>query len=314
MSDATPSAGIDCGKDFLDVGVSPGSDKLRIANTPDGHRNLVAWLAERKIVVVGLEASGGYERPVRDALHAAGLSVRVFDPARVRFFAKAKGRRAKNDAVDAAVIAEFTAVATESSALAVDPAREEVAGLIKARRLLVDKRADLIRAMVHAPIAAREALTRASAALASEIAVLDTAIGHAVKAEATLTDTTRALQSAPGVGPVTAVTLAVRLPELGHVSGSKIAALVGVAPFDRDSGIRHGQRHIGGGRPDVRRALYLAALTAATHTKGVLADFYKHLIQCGKKPKVALTACMRKLLVRLNAMVAKGETWSAEPA
>lgn len=314
MSNSIQAAGIDCGQGFLDVGVFPGTDQLHVPNTPDGHDVLARWLADRSIRVVGLEASGGYERPIRDVLRAAGLSVRVFDPTRVRFFARAKGRRAKNDHLDAVVIAEFTATQTAAPVLAIDPAREEMAGLIKARRLLVAKRADLTKGATHAPAAAQPALRRAIEALAGEIGVLDTAIAEAAKAQPPLLETMKSLCSAPGIGPVTAVTLAVLLPELGRISGEKIAALVGVAPFDHDSGRMHGRRHIAGGRADVRRALYLATLTAATHAKGVIADFYQALIQRGKPFKVALTACMRKLLVRLNAMLAKGATWQAKPA
>ncbi|GLR77583.1 transposase (plasmid) [Azospirillum oryzae] len=314
MLESTRAVGIDCGKDFLDVAVFPGADRLRVTNTPEGHRNLVAWVAERSISVVGLEASGGYERPSRDALRAAGVSVRVFDPARVRFFAKARGQRAKNDRLDASVIAEFTATQTTVPSLPTDPVREELAGLIKARHLLVDKRADLNKSISQAPVAAQEALTRAVEHLAREIAGLDAAIARATGAQPTLARTARDLQTAPGIGPVTAVTLAVLLPELGRTSGQKIAALAGVAPFDHDSGKRGGQRHISGGRAGVRHALYMAALSAATRTGGVLADFYTGLIRRGKPPKVALTACMRKLIVRLNAMLAKGATWEAKPA
>lgn len=314
MSNGTQAAGIDCGQGFLDVGVFPGSDELRVANTSDGHHVLARWLADRAIRVVGVEASGGYERPIRDVLRAEGISVRVFDPTRVRFFARAKGRRAKNDRLNAAVIAEFTATQTAAPALPIDPAREEIAGLIKARRLLVAKRADLSKGVAHAPAAAQPALRRAMDALAGEIGVLDTAIAEAAKAQPPLLETMKSLCTAPGIGPVTAVTLAVLLPELGRLSGEKIAALAGVAPFDHDSGRMRGQRHIAGGRGDVRRALYLATLTAATHAKGVIADFYKALIQRGKPFKVALTACMRKLLVRLNTMLAKGATWEAKPA
>ncbi|WP_377810321.1 transposase [Azospirillum sp. A29] len=314
MPESERAVGIDCGKDFLDAGVFPGAGQHRVANTPEGHRELVAWIAERGIGVAGLEASGGYERPVRNALRAAGVSVRIFDPARVRHFAKAKGRRAKNDRLDAAVIAEFTATQTAEPLLPADLAREELAGLIKARRLLVDKRADLSKGMFHAPAAAREALTNAVEHLAREIATLDAAIAQAAKTLSSLSRTLQELQTAPGIGPLTAVTLAVLLPELGRISGGKIAALVGVAPFDRDSGTLRGQRHIAGGRAGVRRALFLATLSAATHAKGVIADFYQSLIGRGKPPKVALAACMRKLIVRLNAMLAKGANWEAKPA
>ncbi|NYZ15111.1 transposase [Azospirillum sp. RWY-5-1] len=314
MSESTQVAGIDCGKAFLDIGLFPGADKRRVANTPEGHREVVAWIAARRIILEGLDASGGYARPIRDALRAAGVSVRVFDPARVRFFAKAKGQRAKTDNLDAAVIADFTAAQTTVPAIPADPAREEVAGLLKARRLLVDKRADLSKSITQAPIAAREALTRAVEHLAREVAVLDAAIGQATKAQPALSQTLQALRTAPGIGPVTATTLAVLRPELGRTSGEKIAALVGVAPFDHDSGKMRGRRHIAGGRADVRRALSLAALSAAINTKGVIAHFHNTLIQRGKPFKVAVTACMRKLIVRLNAMLAKGATWEAQPA
>lgn len=219
-------------------------ESLRAANTPEGHREPMAWIAERAIGVAGLQASGGYGRPVRNALRAAGVSVRVFDPARVRHFAKAKGRRARNDRLDAAVIAEFTATQTAEPLLPADPAREGLAGLIKARRLLVDKRADLGKGSLHAPAAAQEALTNAVEHLAREIATLDAAITQATKALSSLSQTVQDLRTAPGIGPVTAVTLAVLLPELGRISGGKIVALIGVAPFDRDSGTLRGQgRH-----------------------------------------------------------------------
>lgn len=314
MSPSAQTAGIDCGKSYLDVGVFPGTDKLRVGNNSDGHRELAAWLGQRNITVVGVEASGCYERPIRNALHALGFSVRVLDPARVRFFAKAKGQHAKNDTIDAALIAEFTALSAPPPDVPPDLAREELAGLIKARRLLVDKRADIVRSIPQAPTLAQTVLTQAENALTEQIAALDAAIAHAVAAEPALSRTVQQLRSAPGIGAVTAVTLAVLLPELGHISRTGIAALVGVAPFDHDSGKMRGRRFIAGGRADVRRALYPCAMTAATRTKGVIADFYTALLQRGKTPKVAITACMRKLLVRLNAMLAKGVCWETKPA
>lgn len=308
-------AGIDCGKRFLDVAVTPGTDTLRVANTAAGYGELAAWLAGHGIVRVGVEASGGYERPVRDALRAAGVAVGVFDPARVRHYAKALGRRAKNDALDAAVIAAFTAM-QEPDAFepAAEPAREELAGLVKARRLLVDKRADLRRARASAPALAQVALEDAIDALSRAIDDLDAAIARHVADVPVLTHTVEVLQSAPGVGPVVAVTLAARLPELGRIPKTGIAALVGVAPFDRDSGQSRGQRHIAGGRADVRRALYMAAEVAATHCHGSIAAYYRRLRAQGKAPKLALIACARKLIVRLNVMLAKGATWEEAPA
>ncbi|AWJ82270.1 IS110 family transposase (plasmid) [Azospirillum sp. TSH58] len=314
MSNMVPTAGIDCGKCFLDVAVVSSGGKIRVANTPNGHQDLVAWLARKRVAVVGLEASGGYERSVRDALQAAGLSVRVFDPARVRYFAKAKGQRAKNDTIDAALIAEFTASQAAPTTTPPDPDREELVALVKARRLLVDKRVDLRHASAGAPAMAQAALEEAVKGLTSAIEALEAEIHSRVKAQSELAGRVAALQTAPGVGPVVAITLAILLPELGKTTGERISALVGVAPFDHDSGQSRGQRHIAGGRADVRHILYIAAEVAATHSKGVIADFYVQLKGRGKPSKVALTACMRKLIVRLNAMLVKGQTWEAHPA
>ncbi|MFS2012880.1 IS110 family transposase [Azospirillum sp. CT11-132] len=314
MSTIEMAAGIDCGKRFLDVAVSATGDTIQVANTPSGHQELAAWLAHRGITDVGIEASGGYERPVRDALRAASLSVRVFDPARVRFYAKAMGRRAKNDTIDAALIAAFTASGAASTATPVDPTREELAGLVKARRLLVDKRGDLRRALISAPAAAKAALEEAIDALTEALTTLEAAIERTLATVPVMAETVAALQTAPGVGPVVAIGLAALLPELGHTTGWKVAALVGVAPFDHDSGQAHGRRRIGGGRPDVRRILYMAAAVAALHTTGVIADHYAQLTKRGKPPKLALVACMHKLIVRLNAMLAKGRTWEIKTA
>jgi transposase len=306
-------AGIDCGKSFLDVALYPPGSSLRVENSAAGIERLAAWLAANGAQCVGIEASGGYERAVRRGLNEKRLAVRLVDPGRVRHFAKAKGRRAKSDRIDAAVIAEFIGSFPTTMTVGLPVCREELAGLIKARRLLVEKRADLLKAAALTPSVAREILVEAGAHLAKAIADLTEQIDRQVAEEEGLVATTMMLQTAPGIGSVTAFTLVALLPELGRIDGAKIAALVGVAPFDDDSGQRHGQRHIAGGRADVRRSLYMATL-AATRAKGVIADFYRHLLSEGKKPKVALVACMRKLIVRLNAMVAKGVDWQNTPA
>jgi len=313
MISMNPVVGIDCGKRNLDAALFPGTDRTRIENTPQGLAILVRWLAERNVGVAGLEASGGCERLARDALIEVGLTVRIFEPGRVRHFAGAKGRRAKTDAIDAALIAEFTAAFPESPPAVRDPAREQLAGLIRARRLVVTKKADLAKGLASAPEEAKPILEAVVAQLATAEEALETAIVKQVAADTRLAQLTTALVTAPGVGPVTAATLAAVLPELGHTTGAKIAALVGVAPFADDSGEHQGKRRIAGGRGDARRALYMAAL-CATRTKGVLGEFYRRLVERGKPPKVALTACMRKLVVRLNAMVAAKATWQEHPA
>lgn len=307
------TAGVDCGKSFLDIAVYQCGEKLRVANNDAGHADLVAWLKDRAVEFVGMEASGGYERGVRDALSWAEFGVQVFDPGRVRHYARSKGRRAKNDGIDAMVIAEFTALQTTAAPLA-NPAREEAAGLIKARRLLVDKYGDLRRALAIAPSAAKTALHTAIDAIKAAIKSLEDEIDARVKAQPALAAKAAALQTAPGIGPVMARILTVLMPELGSISGRQASALVGVAPFDRDSGQFRGQRYIVGGRSDARKALYMAAVVAATRTKGELAAFYAGLRKRGKPAKVALVACMRKLIVRLNAMLAKGKTWGTSPA
>ena len=176
MTEIQHTLGVDCGKHFLDASLYPGSDKIRVPNTPEGRAELVSWLAERRVTLAGMEASGGYERPVRDALRQAGLEVRVFPPARVRHYAKAKGLRAKNDALDACVIAEFTALMTTTPSLPVDPAREELAALLKLRRLLVTRRADLDKGMAGAPDTVRSLVAPALKQLGQAIAALDTTL------------------------------------------------------------------------------------------------------------------------------------------
>ena len=251
---------------------------------------------------------------MRDVLRAAGLEVHVLDPARVRHFAKAKGRRAKTDPIDARLIAEFTATLVDTPPTPVDPAREDLAKLIRARRLLVAKRADMTKAAKGLPDDARTAVEAALAGLGTAITELEALIDRQAEADAALTGRVEALCSAPGIGRTTAVAVAVLLPELGRVPGRAIAALLGVAPYADDSGDRTGGRHIAGGREDVRRILYMSVLRAATQGRGVLREFYVRLIGRGKPAKVALTACMRKMIVRLNAMLAADQTWTEEPA
>jgi transposase len=311
MAQLVQSAGIDCGKRFLDVAVHPGGEQIRLENEPADHQRLVVWLKERGVTRVGLEASGGYERAVRDVLCAAGLEVHILDPARVRHFAKAKGRRAKTDPIDARVIAEFTATLVDTPPVTVEPAREELAKLIRTRRLLVAKRADMAKAVKDLPDAAR--VETALASLGAAIAALEELIDQQTGADGALAKRVEALCSAPGIGQTTAVAVAVLLPELGRITGRASAALLGVAPFADDSGDRKGERHIAGGREDVRQLLYMSVLRAATQGQGVLRAFYLRLTGRGKPAKVALTACMRKMIVRLNAMLAAHQTWKEEP-
>jgi transposase len=263
-----------------------------------------------------MEASGGYERAIRDRLSQAGLAVHICDPARVRYFCKAMGKRAKTDRIDAAAIAAFTASTADTlTPVAINAGREKLASLVRARRLLVDKRADLGRAAERLEGQAKAALTKAVDEMAGIIESLDQAITTSVLEDAALKQTVEGLQSAPGIGQLTAIALSVLVPELGHLSRTQIAALLGLAPHARDSGQHQGQRHIAGGRAEARKALYMATVSATTRVRsGVLRDFYTQLVARGKPPKVALTACMRKLIVRLNAMLAHKESWKEQAA
>lgn len=308
------SVGIDCGKDFLDAHAYPMGDVIRVTNDDSGHEQLTEWITARHITHVGIEASGGYERPIRNHLLRNGLIVHVFDPKRVRHFAKAKGRRAKNDTIDARIIAEFTANCADQGTTICDRVREHLADLVKARKYAVERRATLETYCRSVADDIRELFASDLAAAKQTIQTMDAAIEKCIDDNDSLADAARLLKTAPGVGDVTSAVLLARLPELGSLSPAKIAALAGVAPFDDDSGNRRGARHIAGGRADVRSALYMAVVGTATRGNGVLGKFYKHLIAEGKLPKVALVACMRKLLVRLNVMMANHVPWSDNPS
>lgn len=307
MTQFCSAVGIDCGQATLDAAIFPHKECLRVDNTPAGLQELAQWTARHGVTRVGLEASGGCERPVRNVLRDAGMEVYVLDPARVRHFAKAKGQRAKTDVLDAALIAEFTATLVDSAPLRSDPARESLADLIRVRRTLVEKRADLLKAVTHVP-QIRADIDTVIAAMNQAVNVLEQKITQQIE-EAALSSTVARLCTAPGIGPITAATLVALMPELGHTSGAKIAALLGVAPYADDSGRRRGSRHIRGGRAEVRKTIYMAALGPATRGHGALAALYRRLIERGKPAKLALTACMRKFIVRLNAMLANDADW-----
>lgn len=315
MTQTSLAVGIDCGKDSLDVATTSSGDFARFENGPAGWEAVRTWIAERGLTIVGMEASGGYERGIRDHLCRAGMQVSVLDPVRVRHFAKAMGQRAKTDRIDAGMIAAFTALqAPRDQPVAVATATEDLAALTRTRRMLVDKRADLLKILRVTPPSARAVVDVVIAHVTEAVATLDGVIARCIAEDPALTAMTRRLRSAPGIGEVTAAVLAARVPELGRISGAKIAALLGVAPFAHDSGKHAGRRVIAGGRADARRTLYMATLVAATRGTGCIHSFYAQLLARGKPPKVALVACMRKFIVRLNAMLAADKTWEEAPS
>jgi transposase len=307
MAQVSGLVGIDVSKDRLEVVRLPWREALQVSNDAAGWAQLITWLGEREVARLGLEASGGYEAAPAAALRAVGFDVYVLDAWRVRNFAKALGRRAKNDRVDATVIARFLAVCELHEARP-DPARQALAELIKARLSVVQMRVPLTTMSEHANAELVRLRRRLEPGLRAEQTRLDRKIATLIDKHAGLAERAALLASTPGVGPATAAVLVALLPELGQLPREQIAALAGVAPYDDDSGKRRGKRAIDGGRALVRRALYMAAL-AAIRFNPALKAFYKRLRARGKEAKVALVACMRKLLTFLNAMLRDATPW-----
>jgi transposase len=305
--------GIDVSKENLDLYVLSSQQGRTLGNDDDGHAELIGWLRSLGVRMAVMEASGGYERAVAGALRRAGFDVRIVDPKRVRHFAKAAGRLAKNDRIDAQVIAEFGAVfaAAERCAIPADAKREHLAGLLAARQALVDHQTALQNQICACPKGpARQALAAAFKPIPVSIKQLDRLIAGAIAAHPPFAALAERLDTVPGLGPVTIAAIIAWLPELGRLDRRALAALVGVAPYDDDSGKRSGQRYIRGGRRKLRNIVYMAVLSAATRNNPVLKAHYDSLLERGKLKKVALIACLRKLLTILNTMVAKQQDWS----
>lgn len=300
--------GIDVSKDRLDVAVRETGELFSVENEESGWAELRNRLDGRKILAIGLEASGGYERGVVRALLSAGLPVRRINPYRLRQYAGAAGVPAKNDRIDARLIAGFVAT-MPSRPVRHDPRIELLAALVTARRQLSD---DKVRSgnqaeQINDPFLLRLANRRLKQ-LQADILLLDIRIAKLIAEHPDLARRDQQLRSVPGVGPVLSHTLIALLPELGELSHRQIAALVGVAPYDHESGKLKGKRCIYGGRAPVRNVTYMATLAAAMFNP-VLKDMRKRLAAAGKKPKVAIVACMRKLLTILNAIVRDGSSW-----
>jgi transposase len=309
MAQIVNTAGIDVSKASLDVAVWPEeTPPLHLERTqPDCFETLAAWLHAHQVRRVGLEASGGYEIEVMDALQARGFDVVRFNARRIRLFAKANGRLAKNDRADAQVIAQATAVLRVRQPKARPRALDPLIELLNYRRRLSDWLVDCANQFEHLkdPALRRQTKLR-QAGLARQQAQIDARLAALLAACPEWAALARRLRTVPGVGPVLAASLIALLPELGSLSRRQIACLVGLAPFDDDSGNHRGERHIQGGRRSLREVLYMATLAAMRHNP-ILAAFAKRL--AGKKPKVIIVACMRKLLVILNAMVRDGTDW-----
>ena len=302
--------GIDVSKDRLDVMILPAERSFSVRNHAAGYAGLIEWLRSFSIAAIGIEASGGYERGVVRALLAAGMPVRQVNPFKLRQFAKASGVLAKNDPLDARMIASFVTIMPTRPAQPHAPAVERLVEMLTVRRQLSDEKVAAENASRLLEDAMLQRLSRRRIArLAADIGQLDEHLIEIVAADAALAHRYHLLISMPGVGPVLAGTLIALLPELGQLSRTKIAALVGLAPYDFDSGKLKGMRCIWGGRAPVRNVLYMAALSASNWNPSLKA-FHDRLVATGKKPKVVIVAVMRKMITMLNAMLRDDVVWA----
>lgn len=305
--------GIDVAKATLDVAVRPSGETWHTANDSDGIDGLLQRIAALAPALVVLEATGRYEAPCAAALASAGLPVTVVNPRQVRDFARATGRLAKTDALDAAVLALFAERVRPEPRPLPDAESEALAAILGRRRQLITMLvAEKNRAHVAAS-AVQKSVAKHVRWLERELAGVDDDLTSAIRESTVWRGKEDLLRGVPGVGRVLATTLLADLPELGRLDRREIAALVGVAPLNRDSGSFRGQRSVWGGRATVRTALYMGALAAVRSNPPVRA-LYVRLVARGKPKKVALVACMRKLLITCNAVVRDGEAWDVSRA
>jgi len=305
----TTYVGMDVSKATLDVAILPTREHFVVSNDEAGIDELLGKLARVSDALVVLEASGGFERPAVAALAASGVALFVVNPRQARDFAKATGKLAKTDRIDAFVLAHFAeAIRPTPRAIPDAEAREFQAILARRRRIIGMVTAEKNRLGASASKAVRGRIEAHVRWLEKELSRTDRDLDETVENSPTLKENEALLRSVPGVGPVLCRTLLAELPELGSLSPRELSALVGVAPLARDSGTLRGRRTVWGGRARVREALYMGALIASRFNPAIK-EFYERLVEAGKPKKVALVACMRKLLVILNAMMRDRTPW-----
>lgn len=309
------AVGIDVSKATFHVAVHPSAERWTSDTTPGAIEALVTRLRALAPAVVVVEATGGYERALVAQCAAAALPIAVVNPRQVRAFAQALGRTAKTDTIDAAVLAEFGVRVAPQPRPVADAETQALAALVTRRRQLLEMIGMERSRLEQAPPTGKMTrdLRHHIRWLERRVDDVDDEIGTAIQASPIWRVHEDLLRSAPGIGPTTARTLLAELPELGRLDRRAIAALVGLAPFNCDSGQQRGQRHIWGGRASVRRALYMAALVASRYNP-VMRPFYQRLRAAGKPGKVALVAVMRKLLTTLNAMIKHETPWKSATA
>lgn len=311
--DATVVVGIDVSKDRLDVHVRPGDEAFFVRRDGDGIVALVERLKPLRPAAIAVEATGGFETVVAAGLAGAGLPVVVVNPAQVRAFANALGKRAKTDPIDAAVIARFVEATAPVIRSLPDEATRLLADLVARRRQIVAMIGAERQREKRAPARIRRSIQRLVKALEKELASLDSDIDDAVRGSPAWAAKEDLLASVPGIGKTIARTLIAELPELGSLDRRQVAALVGLAPWTRQSGQWRGKSFIGGGRAAVRAALFMGALVAARHNP-VLKAFRDKLIDAGKPKLVAIVATARKLVTILNAVIRDQQPWREQNA
>jgi transposase len=308
------TAGIDTSKDKLDIAIHRQAERLRVENTTAGWRQLAGWLKRAGVTRVGIEATGGYERGVMRYLQNHGLTVVLLQPLQVKAFAKVTLRRAKSDTLDAQLIAQCTHMTDAYNKMAPDPRFDAFADQLT---FIEQMEEDLVRFKTRLEHVSEPRLRRI---VQDDIKRLTRrrldeikSLRAAMRQHDDLAQRYLLVCSIPTIGARTALTIIVRMPELGQVSREEAAALAGLAPFVHESGKHKGQTHIGGGRAQLRRSLYLAALPGAFYWNPPLKAHYQGMIARGKSPKCALVACARKLLIFANAVVARGTPWEETP-
>lgn len=303
--------GIDVSKDAFDIAILPSGETWRCSSSEQDIDVLTQKIKDLAPIRIVLEATGGYEADLSHALSAAGLPVVVANPRQVRDFAKATGTLAKTDAVDALIIARFAEALKPEVRPLPDAQQRILKALILRRRQIVGMISMEKTRLLQTPLELQKGVADHIRWLQQQLDTINKTLEDAILNSPLHRKVNDILRSVPGVGPVLALSLLADLPELGTLSSKAVAALVGVAPLNRDSGSFRGRRFIWGGRADIRAVLYMAALVASRRNP-IIKAFYQRLIQAGKAAKVALTACMRKLLVILNAMVRTKTLWKEQ--
>lgn len=304
--------GIDVSKENLDLAVNPRKQISRFPNTAAGIGKMVDYIIKTGPMLVVMEATGGFEIPIAAALGETGIPAAIVNPRQVRDYARSTGKLAKTDAIDAQILADFAATVHPEPRPLADAQAQELKDILARRRQLNEMITAEKNRLQRARRALRDHIRAHIAWMEKELLDMDSELRYFIEGSPMWREKDNLLQSVPGIGPVLSTTLVAELPELGTLNRKQIAALVGVAPLNRDSGKMRGKRSVWGGRASVRAALYMGTLVA-TRFNPVIRRFYERLIKVGKAKKAAITACMRKLLTIINAMVKHHTPWHYAP-